>query len=393
MNGVESMLKTLEPVGRHAPTGGYRRLAWTPADQACREWFLAEAVIRGLDTEVDRNGNLWAWWGDQGGADVVAMGSHLDSVVDGGPYDGPLGVVSGFAAIDILRASAAPPKRPVALVAFADEEGARFGAPCVGSRLLTGAADPSRTRALRDADGVSMEEAMRAVGQEPRWMGPDHVRLTRLRTFVELHIEQGLGLERQSAPVGIGTAIWPHGRFRFDFQGRANHAGTTALADRDDPTLPAARAVLAARRAAADHNGLATVGRLIVQPNNTNAVPAFVRAWLDVRAATVDSVKEIVARVSAAAGTSPEMESWTDPVSFEASLVSRTDALLGCPPHLATGAGHDAGVLAAAGVPALMLFVRNRTGVSHAPDEYATPDDCVHGVGALVSVLKALAWE
>src|SRR6476659_9432067 len=144
---MDRLWADLLPVGRDGTTGGYRRHAWAPSVLACREWFAGEAARRGLDLVVDRNGNQWAWWGDpDADGPGVVTGSHLDSVPDGGAYDGPLGVVSAFAAIDELRAEGFTPSRPIAVAAFTEEEGARFGVACLGSRLLTGAIDPGEAR-------------------------------------------------------------------------------------------------------------------------------------------------------------------------------------------------------------------------------------------------------
>ena len=148
MTTFETMWDDLLPVGRNPDTGGYRRFVWSDAERACREWFVAEAGQRGLDVHDDRNGNLWAWWGDPDteGPGLV-IGSHLDSVPEGGAFDGPLGVVSSFAALDIVRSSGAARSRPIAVAAFSDEEGARFGVACAGSRLLTGQLTPERALA------------------------------------------------------------------------------------------------------------------------------------------------------------------------------------------------------------------------------------------------------
>src|SRR5215470_8195424 len=163
---------SLLPVGLDAATGGYRRYSFTEADAACREWFGKTASERNLRSEPDRNGNLWAWW-DVAGAvgPSVVTGSHLDSVPDGGAYDGPLGVVAGFAAIDLLRARGFTPARPVGVAAFVEEEGGRFGLACLGSRLLTGAVAPEAARELRDADGVTLAGAMAGAGLDPARLG------------------------------------------------------------------------------------------------------------------------------------------------------------------------------------------------------------------------------
>jgi len=384
------MWADLAPVGRDQVTGGYRRYAWTGTDALLREWFRGEASRRGLDVTSDRAGNLWAWTADPDTAGPgLVLGSHLDSVPDGGAFDGPLGLVSAFAALDRLDRTAL--RRPVGIACFADEEGARFGVACAGSRLLTGVLDPDRARALTDDDGTTMAEAMAAAGTDPSALGRDDETLRRIGAFVELHVEQGRGLVERSAPVGVAEAIWPHGRWRLDLRGRADHAGTTRLADRDDPMLALAAAVLGAREAAERHGTVATIGKVRVRPNGVNAIPSQVTAWLDARGPLEQAVRSVVADVGEAAGIAPVEESWTPPTDFDAGLRDRLAAALGGAPALPTGAGHDAGILAAAGIPTAMLFVRNPTGVSHSPAEHAETADCLAGVEALARVVEELA--
>src|SRR5215470_5940394 len=297
---LRAMLDELAPIGRDPGTGGYRRFGWTAAELACREWFAGQAAARGMPCEADGNGNLWAWWGDPGEG-AVATGSHLDSVPDGGGFDGPLGVISAFCAVDELRARGASPARPLAVVAFAEEEGARFGVACLGSRLLTGAIDPAWALARTDAAGTSLATAMRVAGADPAAAGADPERLARISAFVELHIEQGRWLVDIGAPVGLATGIWPHGRWRYRFTGEANHAGTTRLADRRDPMLTFANTVLAARKKARLAGALATFGRVEATPNATNALAATVEGWLDARAPDADTLDGLVAAIEVAA--------------------------------------------------------------------------------------------
>lgn len=387
----DAMWAALEPIGRHRDTGGYRRYAWTDEDAQLREWFAGEAATRGLDVVTDRAGNQWAWLGDpDADGPGLVLGSHLDSVPDGGAFDGPLGVVSAFAALDGLRADGGTPSRPLAVVSFGDEEGARFGVACAGSRLITGALEPDRARTLTDADGTTLADAM---GDRARHLGRDDETLRRVGAFVELHVEQGRALADTPHAVGVGTAIRPHGRWRLDLPGEANHAGTTRMADRRDALVTAAQVVLAAREAAERHGGVATVGRLEVRPNGVNAVPSHVTAWLDARHSDEAGAQAIVAEVRAAVerfGGSLVEQSWTGATRFDASLADELATLLDAP-QLDTGAGHDAGILAAAGVPTAMLFVRNPTGVSHSPAEHAERDDCLAGVAALRRVVARLA--
>ena len=408
-----SMWESLLPVGRNPRTGGYQRLAYSSAELACREWFVAAAQERHMEVDTDRNGNLWAWR-DQGSGDAsrnnaLVIGSHLDSVRDGGAFDGPLGVVSSFAAIDQLRESGEDPSRPLAVVAFADEEGARFGIACAGSRLLTGQLDADHARALRDEDGVSMAEAMRSAGHDPTHLGHDEALLAQIGAYVELHVEQGRGLVDLNEPVGLASSIWPHGRYRFDFAGEANHAGTTRMVDRHDPVQVWARTAASAEAVALAHDARATFGRVEVSPNATNAVPSLLNAWLDARAADQQTLGEMLAEIEHAATTEGQragvrvkvtVESETSAVEFDASLRTQLATALGSTstqagfaanlPVLPTGAGHDAGVLSNVGIPTAMLFVRNPTGVSHSPAEFAEPDDCLAGVSALATVVSAL---
>jgi beta-ureidopropionase / N-carbamoyl-L-amino-acid hydrolase len=377
----------LEPVGRSAD-GGYRRFAWTRQDATLREWFTAAAASLGLDVVSDRAGNLWAWWGDPDAhGPGLAVGSHLDSVPGGGSFDGPLGVVSALAAVKALQAKGFEPARAIGVACFGDEEGARFGIACAGSRLLTGALDPDRARSLRDGDGTTMAEAMSAAGFDAARLGRDDEVLRRVGTFIELHVEQGKALVHTDHAVAVGSGIWPHGRWRVELAGRADHAGTTRLADRSDPMLDLARLVTQARESAERNDALTTVGKVAVNPNGVNAIPSSVTAWLDCRADEEAAVRAVLTDLRSFA---PAEESWTDRTAFHAGLQHELTSLLGAP-LLATGAGHDAGVLAQAGIPTSMLFVRNPTGVSHSPDEFAERDDCLAGVDALTRVVEHLA--
>ncbi|MEU2742152.1 allantoate amidohydrolase [Streptomyces sp. NPDC007095] len=403
-----SMWAELLPIGRSTASGGYRRFAWTGADADCRVWFRAQAESRGLRYELDRNGNQWAWLGDPAEGDAVVTGSHLDSVPDGGAFDGPLGVVSSFAALDELRSRKAEFTRPLAIVNFGDEEGARFGLACVGSRLAAGQLTVEQAHRLTDGDGITLPQAMERAGHDPDTIGPDPERLARIGAFVELHVEQGRALDLSGDQVGIASAIWPHGRWRFDFRGEANHAGTTRLVDRRDPMLSYAETVLAARREAQLAGAVATFGKISVEPNGVNAIPSLVRGWLDSRAADQATLDTVVTGVEKAAREYAEAqgveldvvrESFTPVVEFEHALRDELARILGkdgegaaglTVPVLGTGAGHDAGILSGT-VPTAMLFVRNPTGVSHSPAEYAAEDDCVAGVTALADVLEGLA--
>ncbi len=334
---------------------------------------------------------------------AIVMGSHLDSVPDGGAFDGPLGVVSAFAAIDLLSERGWEPVRPVGVVAFVEEEGARFGLACLGSKLLAGVVEPDVALRLTDAEGVSLAGAMAGAGLDPDRLRAEVGLRDRVGAFVELHVEQGSSLDGLGAAVGVGESIWPHGRWRIDFGGRADHAGTTRLVDRRDPMLPYAATVLAAREAASEFGALATVSKVRAVPGGANGICSAVHAWLDARAADEETLQTLIARVMECAHRNADAhgvtvtsrcESFTPVVEFDLDLRDRVVTALArqgmTAPALPTGAGHDAGVMAGV-VPTAMLFVRNRTGVSHSPAENADPEDCAAGVEALAAVLEELA--
>ncbi|MGA8995032.1 MAG: allantoate amidohydrolase [Nocardioidaceae bacterium] len=390
----EDMWRGLQEVGRSTASGGYFRQPFETAERECAAWFAEQARSRGLDLRHDGYGNAVAWWGT--GPDALLTGSHLDSVLDGGAFDGPLGVVSGFAAIDLLRERGVVPSRRIGVSAFVEEEGSRFGRACLGSGLAVGAVSAAAAERLQDRRGVRLGDAWAAASLDPT-RGSDL--LDGVSCFVELHVEQGRDLVHRGAAIGVASGIWPHGRYRFDFAGEANHAGATRMEDRHDPMLTYAMTALAADKQARVSGMRATFGRVAVEPNGTNAVASRVTAWLDARAADDRALARLVETISAQAeeragrdGTrlTVTAESVSGAVTFPPTLAERVAGPHGWP-VIATQAGHDAGILAAAGIPTAMLFVRNPTGISHSPAEYAEPADCLAGVAALADTLQGLA--
>jgi N-carbamoyl-L-amino-acid hydrolase len=407
VDDFEQMWRTLMPIGRDASSGGYFRQPFTAAEREAFSWFAEQCQTRGLDLVTDAVGNLVAWWRPESAAPGpgVLTGSHLDSVLDGGAFDGPLGVVSGLAAIDVLRDRGFAPRTAIGVGVFIEEEGSRFGLACLGSRLATGATTLEQAKELRDGDGVFLLDAIQDSGASAGGDGGD-VTWTDLHSqvgcFVELHVEQGRDLIHRDSAVGVASAIWPHGRYRFDFAGEANHAGTTRMEDRRDPMLTYAMTALAANKQARLAGARGTFGRVEVRPNGTNAVPSAVTAWLDARAESEQALTEMLSEVTRLAaeratrdGTTVDVtpESVSGEVTFTADLSARISALgAGQPwPIIPTMAGHDAGVMSSAGVPTAMLFVRNPTGISHSPDEHADMGDCLAGVSALADTLELLA--
>jgi N-carbamoyl-L-amino-acid hydrolase len=265
--------------------------------------------------------------------------------------------------------------------------------------MMSGTIDPDRVRALTDAAGVTFADAARDAGLNPAHLGADPETAARIGLFLELHIEQGRGLIDLDSPVAVASSILAHGRWRLAFRGQGNHAGATAMQGRQDPLVAAARAVTAIRDTALSIAGSrATVGRIEVTPGGTNVIPSSVTSWLDARGETAKDTRLLVAEIArlsdglaAEEGCSVVVteESWSDAVSFDARLLERLSSALGGVPALASGAGHDAGVLSSV-APTAMLFVRNPTGISHAPEEWAELEDTLAGIDALETVLRSL---
>jgi N-carbamoyl-L-amino-acid hydrolase len=402
---VVALLAEIADVGRDERRGGYSRHVFDAAETRLRQWFTEHALDLGLAVVPDGNGNLWAWGGSPGPG-AVLTGSHLDSVPGGGAYDGPLGVASALAAVSSLKSAGSRPSRPFAIVVFAEEEGSRFGRACLGSKLAAGQLEAGVARGLTGPDGVTFADAALRAGVDPAGLGPVPWAAAS-SCFVELHVEQGRGLIDLGAPVAVATSILAHGRWRLDFRGEGNHAGTTRMTGRHDPVAAAARAVLAARDRALDADAdagaggaaRATVGRAEFIPGGTNVIASRATLWLDCRADSDAALSALVAGIAggareaaAAEGCSVSVteESALGRVDFDEGLRDTIAGLLPGAPLLATGAGHDAGVLAAL-IPTAMLFVRNPSGVSHAPAEGASDDDCRAGAAALTTVLRELS--
>ena len=497
---LAGMFAQIDAIGHiHAEDGadaGYARFAWTMEEAWLRVWFAAQMIERGFTVDVDPTGNQWAWIGGAASAERpgVTVGSHLDSVPGGGAFDGPLGTLSAIAAWDALRREGFEPPCPVGVTHWHDEEGARFAIACFGSRTLTGILPADRALARVDADGITYAQALesfpamldqvrdlvarakdgeadvpaiaatlagfddsiiaRAIeaSAAPR---PDGLRAApdwpaRSAAHIELHVEQGCAQADLDAPVAVADRIWPHGRWRIDIDGEANHAGATPMDRRHDPMLAFAAFVRAVHEEAVRLGVRATIGRVEAVPGGVNVIPGRVTCWLDARA---DDARKLTALVAALEHRAEEgqfdtgltvsnqingdtglavstqtngdtglavsnqingdtalavsnqtncdtglkeavhdfrmiRESWTEPTVFSPELRDRLAKTLDAP-VIGTAAGHDAGILAESGHTAGMIFVRNRTGASHTPAEFATLADCARGVRAYADAIRA----
>jgi N-carbamoyl-L-amino-acid hydrolase len=368
------------------------RLAWTREDEEAAAWFAARAAALGRQLERDPAGNLWAcpdatgpWW---------AVGSHLDTVRDGGRFDGALGVAAAFAV-------AARSPVPLAVISFADEAGARFNTPTFGSRALVGRLDVDDALARLDDDGVTLGDAMADAGVDPAGLPGAPTWLERLRGFLELHIDQSRDVAEAGRPAGVVTRLAARMRLEAKIEGRADHAGTTLREDRHDALAAAARLIVRADAEAAERLGMVfTASRLEVEPNAPTTVPSLARLWLDARAPVAEAVsswREAVAaeakRVAQEAAVALDLRTaaWSEGSAFPDLVVEAlAHALRPGAPRLVCYAGHDAGVVAMQR-PAGMVLVRNETGISHSPQEEISLEDAAVGARALLAAVEELA--
>ena len=393
MSSLAAELESAARIG--ADGGGVSRFAWSPELAEANAWLTGRLKELGLEPELDAAGNVLGRW-DAGEGKAVLVGSHLDTVPRGGRYDGALGVLSALQAVRMLRAEGAEPARPLWVVSFNDEEGSRFQTGMLGSRAFCGELDVEdwRRRGVADA----MARAGFDFDRLPEARGVDGV-----GAYLELHIEQGPVLEGSGEDVGIVTAITGLLGFRIRLLGAANHAGTTPMEARRDALAGAARAVLALREEARAREGMtANVGALSVEPGGFNVIPGLAEFTVDVRSPTAEGferaeefVRETVKRIAAEEGLGLEtsVTHRKPPVALDQglqdALAAAADAEGASYRRMPSGAGHDAMVLAHH-VPAAMLFVPSKGGISHSPEEYTPPEQCELGARVLARAVRAL---
>ena len=393
---MSSLAADLEAAARiGADTGGVSRFAWTPELGAANEWLIERLGELGLATEIDAAGNVIGRW-EAGKGRALLTGSHLDTVPRGGRYDGALGVLAALEAVRILKREGVQPRRPLWIVSFNDEEGTRFHTGMLGSRAFVGDAD------LEDWRDRGLPEAMREAGFEFERL-PEAREIDSVGAYLELHIEQGPVLEAAGVDVGIVTAITGILGFHARFLGEANHAGTTPMELRRDALAGAAKAVVALRDEARSRADMtANVGTIVAEPGAFNVVPGAAEITIDVRSPTAEGyadverfVREELARIAAEEGLQLELAEThrLGPVPLDPELqetIERAAELEGAAyVRMPSGAGHDAMVLGRH-VPAGMIFVPSRGGVSHSPEEYTPPEQCELGARVLARALALL---
>jgi allantoate deiminase len=374
------------------------RLGLSADEQRARELVGGWLAARGAMVRRDAAANLFARLGGDGPA--ILVGSHLDSVPEGGRFDGALGVLCGVEAVESLLDAGIALRRPIEIVGWADEEGARFGVGLFGSAAVFGRL-PANAAERRDRSGVAVAEALRALGEagDPTAAKRDPKEFA---AYLELHIEQGPRLEKADRALGVVSDIVGIYHARVTFHGRADHAGATVMTARVDALAAAAEVVLAVEQIARGRTGaVGTVGEIAVRPGAKNVVPGECSFSLDLRTAVdhdalVGEVLEAVARIARSRGVEPMIDELArvpvtplDPKLRE--VLRRAARSVGVDaPVLVSGAGHDAQNPQLAGVPTGMIFVRS-TGGSHTPREFASPNDAAIGAEALAVAIRELA--
>ncbi|MDO8213292.1 Zn-dependent hydrolase [Conexibacter sp. CPCC 206217] len=395
----------LEEVAQIGATGrgGISRFAWTDELAQAYAWVAGELEALGLVAGVDQAGNLIARWEVDGGDEGAVMAaSHLDTVPNGGRFDGVLGVLGALEAVRILRRRGFEPARPIWIGSFMDEEGTRFGAALFGSRAFAGH-DVSASLAATDAEGVTVSEAIAARGMDPARVGEAFVAPS-LSAYLELHVEQGPVLDSAGERLGIVESITGVLGFHVIVRGEANHAGATPTDARRDALVGASKMVLALRERAREHSELrATVGRISTSPGAITVVPGECRFTVDLRpsqpevvAPTIAWLRAMVAEVAASEGLEAEVVSdyelaptMMDPRVVAALAAAAADEGVE-PVRMWSGAGHDAMVIAPH-APTGMVFVPSVGGISHSPHEWTETADCELGARVLAGAIERLA--
>jgi len=389
---VEARLAALAKIGAD-PDGGITRLAYTRLERDAHERFIAWAEADGARCEVDAAGNTVAVYRE--GTPYFMVGSHLDTVVRGGAYDGAAGVVG---AMEAARIAAERVDTGLRVVAFAGEEGARFGRPNLGSAVAAGLMKEEDFTRLRDANGVTLADAAAELGLDP--LATPHWINREIACFFEMHIEQGRQLEAGAARIGLVDAIAGSVRLRFELRGRSDHSGATPMRMRSDALAAASELILSAEAAGRRYRStVATVGRIEVHPNNVTTVPGGVTMWMDIRDVDADLQRQAAATIFESArevGESREVTVAGEVISDQAPVVleawPRMIAHRECDARgltyrvLPSGAGHDAAIVARC-APATMLFIPCVDGVSHSPREHASIDDVAVAAELIGAVL------
>ncbi|MGX7092867.1 allantoate deiminase [Hutsoniella sourekii] len=383
---------------------GTTRLLYTPSWVQAQNEFKEKFEALGMTVEFDDVGNLFATMeGSEEPDSIIATGSHIDTVVEGGPLDGQLGVSAGYLAAKYLIENYGQPKKSLRVISMAEEEGSRFPYAFWGSKNIFGLAKREEVEGTTDQNGVKFEAAMEQSGFQ---FPSGDLKFKDMDAFIELHIEQGNFLEKAEKQVGIVTAIVGQKRYDIHLKGQANHAGTTMMEYRHDTIECMSRIISQSiDKAKAVGNPLVlTFGRVENVPNTVNVVPGETTFSMDCRHTDQEALDNFTSEIEAdmreiaeSMGIEIEINQWMDeePVPMDKGIV---DLLEQVSEDLElnyqvmhSGAGHDSQIIAKH-VPTAMIFVPSVDGISHNPQEYTSPEDCAQGVEALLEALKRLAY-
>ena len=396
-------LSELAQIGRRE-SGGVTRLSLTDEERSAKDLVVSFMEEAGLAVREDAVGNLFGRReGSDPDAPAVLVGSHVDSVYDGGNFDGPLGVLAGIEVVQAMEEDGVQTEHPVEVVAFTDEEGARFSFGMIGSRALAGHLSPGDLK-NQDPDGISVAQAMRDYGLDPERAEDARREQDSLAAYLELHIEQGSVLEAEDLPAGIVTGIAGPVWLRFSLRGESGHAGATPMDSRHDALAAAAEIVgVVEQEASSTSSAVGTVGQIEAGPGGINIIPGLVDFSVDLRDIDVavrdgvekrirERAEEICARRGVELGVEELQRLDPAPCSEEVrGVISDACQEVGIRPHsLPSGAGHD-GMHLAGLCPMGMIFVRSKDGISHNPKEWSSREDCEAGCNVLYWSVLGLA--
>ncbi|AOM84025.1 Zn-dependent hydrolase [Salisediminibacterium beveridgei] len=382
---------------------GITRLSFTPPEIEAKKYIIRLMEEVGLDVKMDAVGNvLGRLEGTNPELPVIMTGSHVDTVIQGGPFDGSLGVLGAIEAVRTMIEHSEQPKRTIEVVSFSDEEGTRFGAGYLGSKALTGQLKPGFLQ-LTDKEGFTYKEALLSAGFDPGRYIEAARSQEEIEAFVEMHIEQGRVLEEADVPVGIVTSIQGPLWLKVKIQGAADHAGATPMAIRKDASLAMAETMLAVERVAVTYEGVGTVGKLNVTPGGVNIIPGEAEFTIDLRHGSEEARSSMLRDLYAAFHSIESARG----VSF-VSEITKEEAPAVCSSEIQTvldeaadecgigstpmpcGAGHDALIMSTVSKMG-MILVRSENGISHNPKEWTTAEDCATGTNLLLRTLQKLA--
>ncbi|GEL77973.1 M20 family metallo-hydrolase [Tenuibacillus multivorans] len=388
--------------------GGCLRISFSQEELQAKKLVMQWMEEEGLSVRMDGAGNVYGRLEGKEDLPAVLSGSHLDSVPHGGHFDGPLGVLSALEVVSAWRDQGYQPRRPFEVVVFTDEEGARFNGGLTGSQAFVGNIDSEEEKNRVDYDGRPYEEVLKEVGLTPEGVANAKRDLDEVHAFIEVHIEQGKRLEKAELPVGVVTGIAGPTWLKVTFEGAAGHAGNTPMNDRWDALVAASDFVVQVKDfpPQVSDTGVATIGKLEVEPNGVNVIPGKVQLTVDIRDIKAEWKQEIVRLVKECAenvaeqhGIKVQLDEMmnVDPVEIPENMQQKaaeaTREVLGGEPYLLpSGAGHDA-MIVGRHVPVAMLFTQSKDGISHNPKEWSSLNDCVQTVHVLKRFVEKVCTE